>query len=48
MPQPRREPNLDQVRRAMRDHDEQREEPAPDREDDAPQDDAEDEQEQED
>jgi hypothetical protein len=45
MTQPRREPNLDQVRRAMREHDEQREEDQPDREDDAPQDEADDEEE---
>ena len=42
MTQPRREPNLDQVRRAMREHDEQHEEPAPDREDGAPKDDEDD------
>lgn len=36
MTQPRREPNLDQVRRTMRERDEQPEDPTPDREDDAP------------
>ena len=40
MTQPRREPNLDQVRRAMREHDEHSEDPVPEREDDAPDDDA--------